>query len=413
MKPLIKLLLTYFLAGITQLNAQVKDTLNVAVLAYEGVELLDFAGPAEVFAAASYYTNTYHFKVHIVAKEPALTSQGFLKITPNFNFDNAPKTNILVLPGGNAGKSIQDKSTQQWIQAQLKDADQVLTVCSGIYFLKKSGRLNNIPVTSHHKIIPFLKKELKPQNVLAQVKYVDAGQIVTSAGVSSGIEGALLMVSKIAGLEAANRTARYMEYAPWDISNGKIAYDLQSQAANYLTTNNTDPHFGMLDLAGHLALREGKINLAKQYFQKNVAFYPNSALAYHSLSKALLSTKKWVPPTYEDFLNVLRNQGAKTGYALYQKAKRVYPNWKLFTHKDIVVRGQNLTVNENHEEARLVFKMGLDTYPNSWLLYQQLAICLLKQKKENEAKRLIQQASKKFPNNTAIKKLVTTIKSEK
>ena len=413
MKHLIKLLLTYLLVGITQLQAQVKDTINVAVLAYEGVELLDFAGPAEVFAAASYYTNTYHFKVYIVAKEPAFTSQGFLKITPNFNFDNAPKTNVLVLPGGYAGKSIQDKSTQQWMNTQLENADQVLTVCSGIYFLKKSGRLDNIQVTSHHKIIPFLKKELKPQNVLAQVKYVDAGQIVTSAGVSSGIEGALLMVSKIAGFEAANRTARYMEYAPWDISNGKIAYDLQNQATNYLATNNAKPYFGVFDLAGHLALREGKIDLARQYFQKNIAFYPNSALAYHGLSKALLYTQKWVPPTYEDFLNVLRHKGAKTGQAIYQKAKRIYPDWKLFTHKDIVVRGQNLASGNNYEDAALVLKMGIDTYPNSWLLYQQLVICLLKQKKEKEAWHLIQQALKKFPNNPTIKKLVTTIKSKK
>ena len=74
-----------FLLASLELVAQPTDTLNVGVLVYDEVELLDFAGPAEVFAAASYYTDLYYFNVYTVAKKSLAKSQGFLDITPNYS----------------------------------------------------------------------------------------------------------------------------------------------------------------------------------------------------------------------------------------------------------------------------------------------------------------------------------------
>ncbi|MEM1257567.1 MAG: DJ-1/PfpI family protein [Bacteroidota bacterium] len=356
-----------FLFGLLvfSVSAQKKDTINVAVFLYDGVELLDFAGPAEVFAAASYYTNNYHFNVYTVAKESKLKSQGFLDITPNYSLANAPKTDILVLPGGNAQDALNDTLTQKWIGKEIERSPDVLTVCSGIFFLQESGRLEGIEVTSHHKILPFLREILKPENVVHEVKYVDTGKIVTSAGVSSGIEGAFLTVSKIAGYEVANRTARYMEYPQWDISNGKITYDLGDKASEYLTTTNDKPQFGVLDLAGHLALREGRPEEAMKYFKRNLSFYPKSPLSYYGLASSLEKMNKWAPPVYEDFLNVLRNEGAEAGYKIYQETKSKYPSWVLFTLKDITVRIENLMGQQNYEEASMVGQMALEIYPNN------------------------------------------------
>ncbi|WP_422858610.1 DJ-1/PfpI family protein [Flagellimonas sp. S174] len=356
-----------FLFGLLVINvsAQTKDTINIAVFLYDGVELLDFAGPAEVFAAASYYTNNYHFNVYTVAKETKLKSQGFLDITPNYSFETAPKTDVLILPGGNAHDALNDTLTQKWIGKEIERSPDVLTVCSGIFFLEESGRLNGIKVTSHHKILPFLKQILKPENVVEEVKYVDSGKIVTSAGVSSGIEGAFLTLSKIAGYEVANRTARYMEYPQWDISNGKITYDLGEKASDYLMANSDKPQFGVLDLAGHLALREGRPEEAMKYFKRNLSFYPKSPLSYYGLASSFEKMGKWAPPVYEDFLNVLRNEGAQAANKIYQETKSKHPSWVLFTLKDITVRIENLIAQQNYEEADIVGQMALETYPNN------------------------------------------------
>ncbi|MEM7486117.1 MAG: DJ-1/PfpI family protein [Bacteroidota bacterium] len=389
-----------FLFGLLvfSVSAQTKDTINIAVFLYDGVELLDFAGPAEVFAAASYYTNNYHFNVYTVAKESKLKSQGFLDITPNYSLANAPKTDILVLPGGNAQDALNDTLTQKWIDKEIGNSSDVLTVCSGIFFLQESGRLEGIEVTSHHKILPFLREILKPENVVHEVKYVDTGKIVTSAGVSSGIEGAFLTVSKIAGYEVANRTARYMEYPQWDISNGKITYDLGDKASEYLTTTNDDkPQFGVLDLAGHLALREGRPEEAMKYFERNLSFYPKSPLSYYGLASSLEKMNKWAPPVYEDFLNVLRNEGAQAGYKIYQETKSKYPSWVLFTLKDITVRIENLMGQQNYEEANLVGQMAMETYPDNMALYIQRINVYEKLKDTGKAKIMLHEALKKFP----------------
>ena len=389
-----------FLFGLLvfSVSAQTKDTINIAVFLYDGVELLDFAGPAEVFAAASYYTNNYHFNVYTVAKESKLKSQGFLDITPNYSLANAPKTDILVLPGGNAQDALNDTLTQKWIDKEIGNSSDVLTVCSGIFFLQESGRLEGIEVTSHHKILPFLREILKPENVVHEVKYVDTGKIVTSAGVSSGIEGAFLTVSKIAGYEVANRTARYMEYPQWDISNGKITYDLGDKASEYLTTTNDDkPQFGVLDLAGHLALREGRPEEAMKYFERNLSFYPKRPLSYYGLASSLEKMNKWAPPVYEDFLNVLRNEGAQAGYKIYQETKSKYPSWVLFTLKDITVRIENLMGQQNYEEANLVGQKAMETYPDNMALYIQRINVYEKLKDTGKAKIMLHEALKKFP----------------
>jgi transcriptional regulator GlxA family with amidase domain len=185
----------------------VADLTKVAILVYPGVELLDFAGPGEVFAAAQ------EFYVYTVGTsgEPIL-SQGFVTVDPQFGIADAPPPDILVIPGGNSSAVRNDGELMTWIRSTSEAADHVLSVCTGAMVLAELGLLDGGQATTHWGAIEGLRAAAPKTEVLENVRYVDNGKVVTSAGVSAGIDMALHVVSKILGEEKAKSTARYMEY---------------------------------------------------------------------------------------------------------------------------------------------------------------------------------------------------------
>jgi transcriptional regulator GlxA family with amidase domain len=183
---------------------------NVAVFIHDGVELLDFAGPGEVFAAAGSHRA---FNVFTVAADAApITSQGFLKVTPNYTFENCPKPDIVVLPGGATGNALKDPRVVEWVKKVSADAEVTLSVCTGAFILAKAGLLDGKEATTHWGSIESLKKQYPKVTVHADRRFVDNGKVVTAAGVSAGIDASLHVVEKLLGKEAAEKTARYMEY---------------------------------------------------------------------------------------------------------------------------------------------------------------------------------------------------------
>jgi len=107
-------------------------TRNVAIVLYEGVELLDFAGPGEVFTHAVTVTGEAAFNVYTVgtSTEP-LVSQGFLTIKPQYSFENAPKPDIVVFPGGSVGGLLDDKAGMNWAKTAAQNAEIAMSVCNG------------------------------------------------------------------------------------------------------------------------------------------------------------------------------------------------------------------------------------------------------------------------------------------
>src|SRR5215212_12131783 len=107
---------------------------NVAIVLYEGVELLDFAGPGEVFTHSGTETGEEAFNVYTVATstEP-LVSQGFLTVKPQYSFDNAPKPDIVVFPGGNVDGLLKDKRGMAWAKATAMNAEIAMSVCNGAH----------------------------------------------------------------------------------------------------------------------------------------------------------------------------------------------------------------------------------------------------------------------------------------
>jgi transcriptional regulator GlxA family with amidase domain len=191
-----------------------KRARKVAIVLFDGVELLDFAGPGEVFAAAG-----DGFEVYTVAAraEPVL-SQGFVRVTPDHAFATAPRPDVLVVPGGDTSALQNDEAAVAWIAGAARDAEVVMSVCSGALVLARAGLLEGLRATTHHGVLPTLTRTAPRTTVVRDVRWVDNGKVVTAAGVSAGIDAALHVIEKLVGREAATGIARYMEYQ-WQQDN--------------------------------------------------------------------------------------------------------------------------------------------------------------------------------------------------
>ena len=192
-----------------------KGKRTIAFYLQEGVEVLDFAGPMEVFSYAGY-------DVFTVSKTKALIrSQGILKVTPDYSIADAPKSDILAFFGGNADNAYRDEKVIDWVKAQT-DVDYYFSVCTGAFVLAEAGILNGHTATTFHGALNDFENRYSKVNVKRNVRFVDNGTVITTAGVSAGIDGALHMVAKLEGLKKAKEVAFYMEYDKWKPGEGLI-----------------------------------------------------------------------------------------------------------------------------------------------------------------------------------------------
>ncbi len=194
-------------------DAQPAEPKRVAVLIFPGVELLDFAGPAEVFAGARDEKNEPLFEVYTVAPSKAvLKSLRFLSITPQYDVSDAPEPRMVVIPGGNVEMLMNHQPSLDWLKRQANAQCLMFSVCNGASVLGKLGLLDGRQVTTHHGNFSLLQL-IAPQAIgRPDRKFVDSGQVITAAGISSGIDAALYVVARLHGLEAAKRVATYVEY---------------------------------------------------------------------------------------------------------------------------------------------------------------------------------------------------------
>ncbi len=187
---------------------------NVAIFIFNNVEVLDFAGPFEVFSVTSELNNYEYFDVYTVAEKPgAITAVNGLNVNPKYCFADCPRPDILIIPGGVGSRVAMNNShVVEWVKASSQEAELVLSVCSGVRILAKSGLLDGLEVTTHHEVMEHLQ-ELAPTATLREnVRFVDTGKIMTSGGISAGIDLSFYVVRKLLGEEIAAKTARYMEY---------------------------------------------------------------------------------------------------------------------------------------------------------------------------------------------------------
>ena len=185
---------------------------TVAILLFDGVEIIDYSGPWEVFGAAG-------FAVHTVAAEsgPIKTVFG-QKVIPDYTLESSPHTDILLIPGGGISKPLNDSRVIGWIQSRAKESRYVVSVCNGAFILAKAGLLDGLSATTTRGLIGRLEKTALKTKVVHDQRYVDNGKVITTGGLSAGIDGALHVVSKIRGKEAAQSVATGLEYK-WEESH--------------------------------------------------------------------------------------------------------------------------------------------------------------------------------------------------
>jgi len=193
---------------------------NVGILIFPDVEILDFCGPFEVFASATLPAQTEGgaetrlFKVFTVAERPEIiTCRGGLLVQPNHTLEDHPPLDLVVVPGGYGTEREQENPVVlDWIARQRRTGALTTSVCTGAFLLGAAGLLDGLRAPTHWSTIDGLRTHLPTTDVLADARVIDEGEIITSAGVSAGIDMALHVVRRLHGDEAARRTARDMEY---------------------------------------------------------------------------------------------------------------------------------------------------------------------------------------------------------
>jgi transcriptional regulator GlxA family with amidase domain len=263
-------------------------TKNVAIVVYNGVEILDFAGPAEVFAAASgrgANGQERAFNVYLVSKtRTPIVSQGFIDVTPDYSIADSPKPDIIVLPGGGSQSVVTDPEWLAWVRTSAEGADHLLTVCTGAFIAGKLGLLDGHDVTTWYAAVPELAKQFPNARVQPGRRFIDNGKVITTAGVSAGIDGALHLVARTLGRYVADRTAEYMEYA----------WSPQSYTASKYPQLNPrlDDHGRKLQQAA-IASQEGDDEGAMAIYRSLIAANPNDAEAWLQLGRKLHQLERY------------------------------------------------------------------------------------------------------------------------
>jgi transcriptional regulator GlxA family with amidase domain len=195
---------------------------NVAIVIHDGVELLDFAGPGQVFAVSKDEHGPLFNVYTVSSSKTPITSQGFLTVTPQYSTENCPEPDIIVIPGGDTMRLIEDEAFMKWLAHSSQSVEIMMSVCTGALVPAKLHMLEGQQATTYHSAIEHLR-EVAPTTVVHEnVRFVDNGKIITTAGVSAGIDGALHVVARLHGDEIAQKTAAYMEYEHWKPNMGLV-----------------------------------------------------------------------------------------------------------------------------------------------------------------------------------------------
>lgn len=188
--------------------------LHVAILLFDEVEVLDFAGPFEVFSVTGQLSGYQILEVKTVGKTKSLVlAKNGLQVMPDLGTDELNQADILIIPGGDGSKAvIQDEELLEWIDRIIENAQTVFTVCSGARILAKLGHLQGQRFTTHHEVFEDVL-DLEPSSLPDKsARFVDNGKFMTAAGVAAGIDLSLYVVEKYFGKEVKDNTAKYMEY---------------------------------------------------------------------------------------------------------------------------------------------------------------------------------------------------------
>ena len=184
---------------------------NLGIMIFDNVEDLDFIGPLEVFGTTSHLKPNSLHPFTIQREGHEVKTVNGLRVTPDYSFRNCPRLDIILVPGGIGTRTeMKDPETLEFVKRNASSCELVLSVCTGALVLAATGLLNGKRATTHWAAIDELKAF--PQVTIDRLRYVRDGKVVTSAGVSAGIDMALYVTRELFGTSVAEDVARDMEY---------------------------------------------------------------------------------------------------------------------------------------------------------------------------------------------------------
>lgn len=194
-------------------------TINVGIYIYDMVEILDFAGPFEVFSTASRVIARMDsdlqeiFPVFTIGEKlTPILARGGLQILPKYQISDHPEINVLIIPGGIVSDELEKPNIISWIKKSSNLAEITASVCTGAFLLARAGLLQSITATTHWEDIDEFESMFPDIKIKRNTRWVDEGNVVTSAGISAGIDMSLHLVSRLYTMDLAGRTAKQMEY---------------------------------------------------------------------------------------------------------------------------------------------------------------------------------------------------------
>ncbi|ESA38860.1 glutamine amidotransferase [Leptolyngbya sp. Heron Island J] len=188
--------------------------MNIGIYIYDQAEVLDFSGPFEVFStAARICTDGTPFTPFLVSQTgETVTARGGYKVIPDYGFHNHPLIDVPIIVGGVHIAEMLKPPVVNWITEQANTAKLMASVCTGAFLLAAAQVITTESVTTHWEDIADLRQQYPNLNVRENIRWVDAGRVITSGGISAGIDMSLYLVSRLGGQALAEQTAKQMEF---------------------------------------------------------------------------------------------------------------------------------------------------------------------------------------------------------
>jgi transcriptional regulator GlxA family with amidase domain len=190
---------------------------HIGIFSFNDMELMDFAGPYEVFTAVNEVSEFTHCRVYTISETGStIKTINGLQVLSDFSTDNCPQPDILIIPGGNGTRQlVNNLSIIQWIKKSAEKAEIVFSVCSGARLLAKAGLLDGLEFTTHHLVYEDVAQLAPSAKLKKERRFTDNGNVMTAGGITAGIDLSLYIIEKLFGQPTARKVKVYMEYGNW------------------------------------------------------------------------------------------------------------------------------------------------------------------------------------------------------
>ena len=206
---------------------------KIGIVIFDEIEVLDFCGPFEVFSVTRLNEERRReeaspFEVLLISQssQPVKTTGG-MKVIPDVTFDHCPPLDILVVPGGwGTRREMNNQAMLSFVRTRAPEVETLASVCTGALILGNAGLLDGLCATTHWRALQTLQELFPKVTVDSKSRVVKAGKVITSAGISAGIDMALLVVAQHYGEGIARATARHMEYKFPENNKRRLTYEI-------------------------------------------------------------------------------------------------------------------------------------------------------------------------------------------